>query len=252
MGLQDKDLVCSLVGSLPKYMDISGASKMRNTIFALCFFAVSGCQLDVTPTFYIRDMQDVIDGDTPIELPLFMSVPTSSIDECQSEISQVLGILNSFGMEGDLQSCVQDEDGFFAKANVEFKTSVALLTENSNHSPNGLIGMFLEPVGDGSFIVYIVKNDKLDLAMSSIEDALVFASLDAASVDFKITLSNDTRNKVLFNTVDSFVDGVPYDLKEFDLAPRSEINILSSDVAVGLFFRRGWYKLGEFFYGDGT
>ena len=53
---------------------------MRNTIFALCFFAVSGCQLDVTPTFYIRDMQDVIDGDTPIELPLFMSVPTSSID----------------------------------------------------------------------------------------------------------------------------------------------------------------------------
>lgn len=107
-------------------------------------------------------------------------------------------------------------------------------------------------VGDGSFIVYIVKNDKLDLAMSSIEDALVFASLDAASVDFKITISNDTRNKVLFNTVDSFVDGVPYDLKEFDLAPRSEINILSSDVAVGLFFRRGWYKLGEFFYGDGT
>ncbi|MDA7709238.1 hypothetical protein N8829_01060 [bacterium] len=100
--------------------------------------------------------------------------------------------------------------------------------------------------------VYIVKNDKLDLAMSAIENALVFASLDAASVDFKITISNDTRNKVLFKTVDSFVDGVPYDLNEFDLAPRAEINILSSDVAVGLFFKRGWYKLGEFYYLDGT
>ena len=98
----------------------------------------------------------------------------------------------------------------------------------------------------------MVKNDKFDLAMSSIENALVFASLDAASVDFKITISNDTRNKILFRTVDSFVDGVPYDLNEFDLAPRAEINILSSDVSVGLFFQRGWYKLGEFYYLDGT
>ena len=88
---------------------------MRNAILAICLFAISGCQLDVTPTFYIRDMQDVIDGDAPIELPLFMSVPTSSIDECQSEIGQVLGILNTFGMEGELQSCVQDEGGFFSK-----------------------------------------------------------------------------------------------------------------------------------------
>ena len=185
---------------------------MRNTIFAICLFAISGCQLDVTPTFYVRDMQDVIAGDTPIELPLFMSVPTSSIDECQSEIGQVLGILNTFGMEGELQSCVQYEGGFFAKANVEFKTSVALLNQNSNQSEDWLISMFLEPVGDGNFMVYIVKNDKLDLAMSSIENALVFASLDAASVGFKITISNDTRNKVLFRTVYSFVDGVPYDL----------------------------------------
>ena len=131
MEIQGKDLVCGLVGSLPKYTGFLGVSEMRNTIFAICLFAISGCQLEVTPTFYIRDMQDVIDGDTPIELPLFMSVPTSSIDECQSEISQVLGILNTFGMEGDLQSCVQDEGGFFAKANVEFKTSVALLHELS-------------------------------------------------------------------------------------------------------------------------
>ena len=115
MGIQGRDLVCGLVGSLPTYTDILGVYEMRNTIFAVCFFAISGCQLDVTPTFYIRDMQDVIDGDTPIELPLFMSVPTSSIDECQSEISQVLGILNTFGMEGDLQSCVQGEGGFLQR-----------------------------------------------------------------------------------------------------------------------------------------
>ena len=153
MGIQGKDLVCGLVGSLPKYTGFLGVSEMRNTIFAICLFAISGCQLDVTPTFYIRDMQDVIDGDTPIELPLFMSVPASSIDDCQSEISQVLGILNTFGMEGDLQSCVQDDGGFFAKANVEFKTSVALLHENSNQSADGLISMFLEPVGDGNFMV---------------------------------------------------------------------------------------------------
>ena len=98
----------------------------------------------------------------------------------------------------------------------------------------------------------MVKNDKFDLAMSSIENALVFASLDAPSEDFKITISNDTHNKILFRTVDSFVDGVPYDFNEFELAPRAEITILSSDVAVGLFCKRGWYKLGEFYYLDGT
>jgi hypothetical protein len=141
---------------------------------------------------------------------------------------------------------------FLAKANVEFKTSVVLLDENSNQSPSGLIGMFIEPVGDGNFVVYIVKNDQLDLAISSIENALIFASLDAANVDFKITISNDTRNEVLLKIVDSFVDGVPYDLKEFNLSPRSEINILSSDVAVGLFFKRGWYKLDKFYYLGGT
>ena len=40
--------------------------------------------------------------------------------------------------------------------------------------------------------------------------------------------------------------------KRVFLAPRAEINILSSDVSVGLFFQRGWYKLGEFYYLDGT
>ena len=73
-------MVCCLVGSLPEYNGFVGVYEMRNTIFAICLFAISGCQLDVTTTFYVRDMQDVIDGDTPIELPLLMSVHTSSID----------------------------------------------------------------------------------------------------------------------------------------------------------------------------
>ena len=45
------------------------------------------------------------------------------MDDCQSEIGQVLGILETYGMIGKLQSCNSDESALFI-ANIELEASV--------------------------------------------------------------------------------------------------------------------------------
>ena len=80
--------------------------------------------------------------------------------------------------------------------------------------------------------------------MSSIETALVFASLDATNVAFIVTINNDMREALLITTYDSFVNGAPYDEEEFTLQPRSVLKIRASDVSTNLFFNRGWYEIG--------
>ena len=95
------------------------AKPMRKFTVIILLCVLSACQFNVTPTFYVRDIQDVIASRDFINLPIFMQVPASSMDDCQSEIGQVLGILETYGMIGKLQSCNSDESALFATANIE-------------------------------------------------------------------------------------------------------------------------------------
>jgi hypothetical protein len=97
---------------------------MRFMFSFIALLALSACNFNVTPTFYVRDIQDVAADKQPIEIPIFLKLPASDVDSCNSEIGQVLGILRNYGMNGTLQSCSLDEDNFFALANVEFSASV--------------------------------------------------------------------------------------------------------------------------------
>ena len=48
------------------------------------------------------------------------------------------------------------------------------------------------------------------------------------------------------NIYDSFVNGIPTDYGTFELGPRSELEIRSSDVGANLFFDRGWFGIADF------
>ena len=63
---------------------------------------------------------------------------------------------------------------------------------------------------------------------------------------FVITLNNDTRQSIDLNIYDSFVNGIPTDYGTFELGPRSELEIRSSDVGANLFFDRGWFGIADF------
>ena len=217
-----------------------------NKIKAIVIFCfLSACQFDVTPTFYVRDIQDVIEAGDTISVPLVMSVPASSLDECQSEIGQVLGILQTFGIKGEMQSCSTDENNIFAVARIELEAAVMSVEDPEQDRMKSVLALGLEQNDDGSYGLYIAANQKLEDAMNAIEAALVFASLDGANVGFIVTLNNDTRKEVSIFTYDSFVNGAPYDSGEFALKPRSELNIRASDVGTNLFFNRGWYEVGS-------
>jgi hypothetical protein len=87
---------------------------------------------------------------------------------------------------------------------------------------------------------------RLPNSIDAIENALFFANLDASQVGFVITLNNDTRRPISLNIYDSFVNGVPTDYDMFELGPRSELEIRSSDVGANLFFNRGWFGNADF------
>ena len=96
----------------------------RLTLLLFFFVYLSGCTFDLTPTFYVRDLQNVVSNRQEIEIPIFVKLPTSDADSCKSEIGQVLGILEIYQIKGILQSCSSDEAGIFAVANVEFTASI--------------------------------------------------------------------------------------------------------------------------------
>ena len=68
---------------------------MRKIISIIALFCLSACNFNVTPTFYIRDVQDAISDKKPIDIPIFLKIPASDVDSCNSEIGQVLGILKT-------------------------------------------------------------------------------------------------------------------------------------------------------------
>ena len=219
---------------------------MRYLYSLLAMLALSACNFNVTPTFYIRDLQDVMSNNQPIDIPIFLKIPASDVDSCNSEIGQVLGILTTHGMNGTLLSCSADEDNFFAVANVEFIASVVPSKFSQADNFKGIVALIVEEADDGVYYLNLQANPQLPRAMSDIENALFFATLDASQVGFVITLNNDTRRPIDLNIYDSFVNGIPTDYGTFEIGPRSELEIRSSDVGANLFFDRGWFSIADF------
>ncbi len=208
--------------------------------------SLPACNFNLTPTFYIRDIQDVISDKKDIEIPIFIKLPASDVDSCNSEIGQVVGILSTYGIDATLQSCNSDENNLFATANVEFMASVVFSEMSRVENFKGIVGLVIEEANDGVYFLNLQANPNLPKAISNIESALIFASLDASQVGFIITLNNDTRRAVTFNIYDSFVNGVATDYNTFEIGPRSELEVRASDVGANLFFNRGWFGIGEF------
>ena len=215
-------------------------------VFILLLFALASCNFNVTPTFYVRDVQDVISDNKAIDIPIFLKIPATDVDSCNSEIGQVLGILSTHGMDGTLLSCSTDEDNFFAIANVEFMATVIPSKFSQADNFNGIVGLIVEQGEEGIYYLNLQANPRLPRAMGDIEGALFFATLDASQVGFVITLNNDTRKSIDLNIYDSFVNGIPTDYGTFELGPRSELEIRSSDVGANLFFDRGWFGIADF------
>ena len=219
---------------------------VRFILFVVIIVSLSACNFNITPTFYIRDIEDVISDKKDIEIPIFIKLPASDVDSCNSEIGQVIGILNTYGIDGTLQSCSADENNLFATANVEFTASVVYSETSEVENFKGIVGLVVVEAGDGVYYLNLQANPNLPKAISDIEGALIFATLDASQVGFIITLNNDTRRSFTFNIYDSFVNGVATDYNTFELEPRSELEVRTSDVGANLFFNRGWFGIGDF------
>ena len=84
-----------------------------------------------------------------------MQVPASSMDDCQSEIGQVLGILETYGMIGKLQSCNSDESALFATANIELEASVMRVDDQNQDNMTGAFALGIEDRGDGYYGLYL-------------------------------------------------------------------------------------------------
>jgi len=219
---------------------------LRFFLLIAAILSLTACNFNLTPTFYIRDIQDVISDKKDIEIPIFIKLPASDVDSCNSEIGQVVGILSTYEIDATLQSCSSDENNLFATANVEFIASVVFSETSQVENFKGIVGLVIEEANDGVYFLNLQANPNLPRAISDIESALIFASLDASQVGFIITLNNDTRSAVTFNIYDSFVNGVATDYNTFEIGPRSELEVRASDVGANLFFNRGWFGIGEF------
>ena len=97
--------------------------------------------------------------------------------------------------------------------------------------------------GDGGiYYLNLQANSRLPRAMGDIEDALFFATLDASQVGFVISLNNDTRQSIELNISASFVNGIPTDYGTFELGPRFELEIRSSDLCFSYYYFYGNIK----------
>ena len=51
--------------------------EMRSLFSLIAILTLLACSFNVTPTFYVRDVQDVISDNQPIDIPIFLKIPAS-------------------------------------------------------------------------------------------------------------------------------------------------------------------------------
>jgi hypothetical protein len=204
-----------------------------------------GCAPEIDATVYIQDVYDVIDDQEPVEVPMTLRIPQSSLKKCNEDLDDIVYALELFLTVGENTKCISDGMNNFAE--LETVLVVEKYAPRGNSQPT--LSSSLGSQGETLPLVYVgvaelenveggyslkitpsLSSDQIELTLRS-NDKFRFMPGHDVPV-FNIKIDNDSRDKIVFQANHAFVNQEPNpNSGTIELERRGTASVRLSDVA---------------------
>jgi hypothetical protein len=204
---------------------------MRYIVFVACLALVAACKPQVSADIYAGDILEVAETGKSLEVPVRMGLPIQNEKQCDENKNKMLPALRKYGKGVNFVSCKDVPGQMYDLLIVEMIGEIVKSPESGVATVEGMFGMSVSHLDDGSLIVYFLKTDNVDKAVSEIDENYQFQNIEIEDIALTLRLNNDLRKTIKFEVDGSFVDNNPVDAPTiFELPRRGVKEIIPSNV----------------------
>ena len=204
---------------------------MRYIVFVACLALVAACKPQVSVDIYAGDILEVAETGKSLEIPVRIGLPIQDEKKCDENKSKMLPALRRYGKGVKFVSCKDLQGQMYDLLVVEMIGEIVKAPASGVATVEGMFGMSVSQLDDGSLIVYFLKTDNVDKAVSEIDKNYQFQNIEIEDIALTLRLNNDLRKTIKFEVDGSFVDNNPVDAPTiFELPRRGVREIVPSNV----------------------
>ena len=219
---------------------------MKYFITIILFSLVTACKPLVSADIYTRDIIDVAQNGTPLEIPIRMGLPIQNEKKCDDDKNKMLPALQKYGKGVKFISCKDVKNQMYDLLFVEMVGKIVKASATEVTSIDGMFGLSVSQQGDGNLTVHFLKTDNVDEAVKEIDNNYQFQSIELEDIDLTLRLNNDLRKTIQFEIDSSFVNNNPVDAPTiFDLPRRGTKEIVPSNVRSKSIIKSGKAKFAR-------
>lgn len=199
---------------------------MRNSVFLLLTAVLLvGCKATITPTVYVRDMEDP----TVLTTPAVLAVRSPGInkgDSCKQLNEKMNAVLSAYFENVKLAQC---DGGNIARFQVDVPVFRISRGEKLNVKPKAVNVLLVESGGEIA-VKILTAQHKVQEILAAIKKR-TFLTVDLEDIRVAVNLDNDTRENVKLRTRGTIANTTNcHETCRLDLAPRGTVTATASDV----------------------
>ena len=204
---------------------------MKHILLIACLTLVAACKPQVSADIYAGDILEVAETGKSLEVPVRMGLPIQNEKKCDENKNKMLPALRKYGKGVKFVSCKDVPGQMYDLLVVEMIGEIVKSPESGVAIVEGMFGISVSQLDDGSLIVYFLKTDNVDKAVSEIDKNYQFQDVEIEDIALTLRLNNDLRKTIRFEVDGSFVDNNPVDAPTiFELPRRGVREIVPSNV----------------------
>ena len=215
---------------MSQYMSIKLINFGIYSALTTLLFLISGCNIDVESTVYVRDVLQVGENNKPIFIPATLTLEIPNARNCQEYQEKVIPILRKYDKKVKFLECKNIKGNISDVMAVRIELAVISRHSDEYLDAEALVSIVVSKI-DNFSTVHLLTTDYIDDLEKELNN-IMLPTVDLSDVLIRFTLVNDTRDNIYFSTAGSFVDSDPIPLnKPFKLAQRHEAIIELSNVS---------------------
>lgn len=216
---------------------------MRYLALIACAALVTACKPQVSADIYTRDILEVAETGKSLEIPVRMGLPIQNEKKCDENRNKMLPALQKYGNGVKFLNCMDVKGQMYDLLFVEMVGKIVKAPSTGVPVVEGMFGMSVSQLDDGSLIAYFLKTDNVDKAVSEIDKNYQFQNVEIDDIALTLRLNNDLRETVNFEIDSSFVENRPIDAPMIlELPHRGVKVIVPSNVRSQSFIKTGKAK----------
>ncbi len=194
--------------------------KMRMFLLLFLVASLAACKPTISADIYTRDIVDVAEIGKTLTVPVRMGLPIMEEKKCEEDKNKMLPSLQKYGTEVKFLTCEDLPNEMHDLIVFEMTAQIVRHTPSEVTTVEGMFGLSVSKIPDGSLIVRFLKTENVDNAMSEIDNNYEFQDTRIDDIALTLRLNNDLRKDVKVEIEGSFVDGKPIDPPTIFIVPR--------------------------------